>query len=201
MVGYIEALTDPDYYGQIIVQTFPQIGNYGFIDEDKIGDRVYASAYVVRDICDNPSNFRCEETLTSFMEREGIPGICGIDTRKLTKIIREEGTMKAKISFTPDFTDDIKNYRIVDAVKAVSTDKEISYKSEKSEKHVVLMDFGSKKSIIDELLKRGADVTVVPANTEAKRISELKPDGIHFNAVSLREFGKRYFEKYKEMEK
>ena len=178
MVGYIETLTDPSYYGQIIVQTFPQIGNYGFIDEDKISDAVYASAYVVRDICEIPSNFRCEETLSSFMEKEGIPGICGIDTRKLTKIIREEGTMKAKISFTPDFTDDIKKYKIVDAVQAVSTDKEISYKAENEKKNVVLMDFGSKKAIIDELLKRDISVTVVPATTDAKRIKELNPNGI-----------------------
>ena len=178
MVGYVEALTDPNYYGQIIVQTFPQIGNYGVMDEDKNGEKIYASAYVVREKCDFPSNFRCEGTLESFLEKEGIPGIYGIDTRKLTKIIREEGVMNGKISFTADFDEDITKYKIVDAVKSVAGNSETEIKAENEKKKVVLFDFGSKTPIIKELLKRDLSVTVVPANTTAKRIKEINPDGI-----------------------
>lgn len=178
MVGYIEALTDPCNYGKIIVQTFPQIGNYGVMSEDKAGEKIYASAYVVREKCDNPSNFRCEETLESFMEREGLPGIYGIDTRKLTKIIREEGVMNGKLSFTPEFSDDIAGCKTADAVKAVSGKDEKIYKAENAKKTVVLFDFGAVKPIVEELLKRNINVIKVPYFTTADRIKELKPDGI-----------------------
>ena len=97
MGSYIEALTDPASYGQILVQTYPLIGNYGMIYSDMESEKIYAKGYVVREICDTPSNFRCEGTLDSFLKEQGIVGICDVDTREITKIIREEGTMAAKI--------------------------------------------------------------------------------------------------------
>ena len=94
MGGYIETLTDPSYAGQIILQTFPLIGNYGIIPADFEG-RSAACGYVVREWCEHPSNFRCEMTLDTYLKEAGIPGICGVDTRAITKKIRESGIMNA----------------------------------------------------------------------------------------------------------
>lgn len=178
MTGYPETLTDPSYFGQIIVQTFPLIGNYGVMTEDFESGKIYARAYVVREKCDFPSNFRCEMTIDEFLKKEGIPGIYGIDTRRLTKAVREKGVMNGKISFTPDFDESIKDYKIIDAVKSTTCESETCLKAENAKKKVVLFDFGAKKNIERELLKRGCDVTVVPAYTSFERIKELNPDGI-----------------------
>ena len=97
MTGYIETLTDPSYFGQIITQTFPLIGNYGLIPEDFESKKIWASGYIVREICEKPSNFRCSGDLDSFLKKQGIVGICGIDTRKLTKKLREAGVMNGMI--------------------------------------------------------------------------------------------------------
>ena len=96
MCGYIETLTDPSYGGQIILQTFPLIGNYGMIEEDFEGNCA-ARGYVVREFCETPSNFRCDYGLDAFLKRNSIPGICGVDTRELTRIIREHGVMRAQL--------------------------------------------------------------------------------------------------------
>ena len=116
MVGYLETLTDKNNYGQIVVQTFPMIGNYGVISEDFQNDKATVNGYVVREICSEPSNFRCEGKLEDYLVNEEVPGICGIDTRDLTRILREEGTMNGMISDCGDVTDEvlseIKNYKI-----------------------------------------------------------------------------------------
>ena len=101
MVGYMETLTDPSNYGQIIVQTFPLIGNYGMIRSDIESKKARVSAYIVREICDNPSNFRMEGSLEEYLLEEGVVGIYGLDTRELTKVLREEGAMNARISDKP----------------------------------------------------------------------------------------------------
>ena len=97
MTGYLETLTDPSYYGQIVTQTFPLIGNYGVIPEDYESRKSFVRGYVVRELCDQPSNFRCESDLSSFLKAQGIIGICGIDTRALTKKLREAGVMNGMI--------------------------------------------------------------------------------------------------------
>ena len=97
MTGYIETLTDPSYFGQIVTQTFPLIGNYGVIAEDTESKKSWVRGYIVRELCDKPSNFRCEEDLDSFLKQQNIIGIQGIDTRKLTKILREAGVMNGMI--------------------------------------------------------------------------------------------------------
>ncbi|MBQ1297497.1 MAG: carbamoyl phosphate synthase small subunit, partial [Clostridiales bacterium] len=97
MTAYLETLTDPSYKGQAVVQTFPLIGNYGIITPDMESDKVNVSGYIVREVCDLPSNFRCETDLDSFLKEQGIPGIKGIDTRALTKCLRESGTMNGAI--------------------------------------------------------------------------------------------------------
>ncbi len=181
MTGYIETLTDQSYKGQAVLQTFPLMGNYGIISQDREGERVGASAYIVNEECEQPSNFRCETTLDSFLKNEGIPGLKGIDTRALTKILRDKGTMNGMI------TDDLQNadiekirsYRIVKPVDEVSVKEETVYEAE-GEKlcRVALFDYGIKKNIIRCLTKRGCEVTLLPHDTPASRVRELAPDGL-----------------------
>ena len=101
MVGYVETLTDPSNYGKIVVQTFPLIGNYGVMASDAESDKAHVAAYVVREICDKPSNFRMEGTLDEYLKKQSVVGIYDVDTRELTKILREEGSMNARISVKP----------------------------------------------------------------------------------------------------
>lgn len=180
MCGYIETLTDPSYYGQIVMQTFPLIGNYGIIPEDFESKKPYLSAYIVREKCDNPSNFRCGETLDKYLKDNGIVGVYGVDTREITKTIRESGVMNAIITTNPNNVDmeKVRQYRVTDAVKSVSTDKPALFPSEEHKYNVVLLDFGAKKNIIRELNKRGCNVAVMPYDTKAEDILKLGVDGI-----------------------
>ena len=98
MVGYEETLTDPSYYGQIITQTYPLVGNYGVNGEDAESARIWAFGYIVRELCGTPSNFRCQKTLDEFLKEQGIIGIAGVDTRRLTRIIRESGVMNGALT-------------------------------------------------------------------------------------------------------
>lgn len=179
VVGYLETLTDPTYYGQIVLQTFPLIGNYGIIPEDAEG-KSYLKGYVVREWSDTPSNFRCEYDIDKYLKEEGIPGICGVDTREITAIIREKGVMNAAICYeVPENFDFIKNYAVTGAVKAV-TDKE-SYTVEPDTDpmfKVALINYGKKDGIVEELVARGCKVTVLPADVKAEDITALAPDGI-----------------------
>jgi len=182
MTGYLETLTDPSYYGQIVVQTFPLIGNYGIIPSDFESASPQLTAYIVREWCQVPSNFRSEGELDTFLKDHNIVGVCGIDTRELTKIIREVGVMNAKITTSLEDLDkvlaDIKNYRIRDAVGSVSTREVWVAKGVPEGYKVVLWDFGAKDTIRRELLKRGCEVTTVPADITAEGILSLKPDGV-----------------------
>ncbi|MBO4468461.1 MAG: glutamine-hydrolyzing carbamoyl-phosphate synthase small subunit [Clostridia bacterium] len=179
MVGYLETLTDPSYAGQIIVQTFPLIGNYGVIPDDFEGECV-AKGYVVRDICDHPSNFRSQDKLDNFLKSRNICGICGIDTRKLAKIIREQGVMNGTIcdTKTPDMTD-VLNYKVKDVVSLVSSKEPAVVRAEGTEKYrVALIDYGAKKGIVDNLVKRGCTVYTFPHNTPSEQVLGCDPDGI-----------------------
>lgn len=180
MGGYIETLTDPSYYGQIVIQTFPLIGNYGFIDEDKESSGSAVSAYIVREYCDNPSNFRCDYSLEKYLRDNNIVGVYDVDTRELTKVIRESGVMNAVITSNPNNTviEKIKEYKITKAVKSVSCPKPYMSASDEHRHNVVLIDYGTKKNIIRELNKRGCNVAVVPYDTKAEDILSLNPDGI-----------------------
>ena len=128
MTGYLETLTDPSYYGQVIIQTFPLIGNYGVIPSDFESEAPILKGYIVREWCQAPSNFRSEGDLDTFLKESGVPGVCGIDTRALTRIVREYGVMNCKIQYTPEVTDELleelKSYRVVNAVESTTT-KEI----------------------------------------------------------------------------
>ena len=132
MTGYIETLTDPSYYGQIVTQTFPLIGNYGVMPPDFESAKSWVRGYIVRELCDQPSNFRAEGDLNSFLKEQGIIGICGIDTRALTKRLREAGVMNGMIvsgknaeNLRPEeLLPKIKDYQITNAVQMVQTCKE-----------------------------------------------------------------------------
>ena len=180
MTGYLETLTDKSYYGHMIVQTFPLIGNYGLIPQDFESDRVAARAYIVKDWCQAPSNFRSEGSIDTFLKQKDIVAIKGVDTRTLTKIIRESGTMNGMITDDPAKADleKIKAYRVTDAVNSVST-KEIYEQGDPNAKyHVALMDFGMKENISRKLQALGARVTVCPCLTSADELRRLKVDGV-----------------------
>ena len=179
MVGYIETLTDPSYAGQIVMQTFPLIGNYGMIEADFEG-KCAARGYVVRQWCEMPSNFRSQQTVDAFLKERGIPGICGLDTRALTRKIREQGVMNARIctELTDDLTS-IRDYRIRGAVESVTCGQQASYPAVGTAKYsVALMDYGAKRNIVRELQKRGCEVTIYPASTPAQTILEGGYDGL-----------------------
>ncbi len=183
MTGYLETLTDPSYYGQIVTQTFPLIGNYGVIPSDFESQQVFVKAYIVREWCQVPSNFRSEGDLDIFLRQQKVPGICGIDTRELTRIVREHGVMNAKVSnkpqLTPEEMAELKAYRIAGSVEATTVQEPVVYQPEGEPQYeVVLWDFGAKHNIERELLRRGCKVTVVPAHWTAEQIMGLVPDGV-----------------------
>jgi carbamoyl-phosphate synthase small subunit len=182
MTGYLETLTDQSYYGQIVLQTFPLIGNYGVIPSDFESAGVGARAYIVKYPCKNPSNFRCKGVLDAFLKERGITGLCGIDTRALTGIIRENGVMNGKITASPPTQADIeetKAYSIKNAVAAVSS-RSITKNAPDSRvvKRVALMDFGAKRGIAAALSARGCEVWSFPHDSGAQEILKMKPDGI-----------------------
>jgi len=180
MVGYLGILTDPNYYGQIVVQTFPMIGNYGVISDAFEAKKPAVAAYVTREICDEPSNFRSEGTLEDFLKEMGVPGIFDVDTRYLTKLIRDNGTMNAAIVH-----DKKEIEKTVKALKALKTTADLkqatcekAYTLGTGKRHVAVMDFGVQRSMLDKLVDLGLKVTVVPFDTKAEDILALKPDGI-----------------------
>ena len=158
MNGYIETLTDPSYCGQIVLQTFPLIGNYGIIPADFEG-KCCVRGYVVREQCQTPSNFRCEETLDAFLKANNIPGIAGIDTRAVTRILREAGTMNAAIcDAVPEDLAPLRAYRITDPVPQVTAPEAYTLRPEGDVLHrVALIDYGAKRNIARELCRRGKD--------------------------------------------
>lgn len=183
MVGYQETLTDPSYFGQIITQTYPMIGNYGVNDEDGESNHIWARGYIVHEACDMPSNFRCKITVDAFLKQHNIIGIQGIDTRKLTRIIRESGVMNGAITTEYNannkakLLEEIKAYTIVDAVETVTSSVAQTY-NEQGKFHVVLMDYGYKANILRNLIKRDCRVTILPAKTEPNVILSYAPNGI-----------------------
>lgn len=179
MVGYLETLTDPSYAGQIVVQTFPLIGNYGVISDDFEG-KCAVKGYVVRSLCDAPSNFRSEYELDAFLKAQGVCGICGIDTRYLTKIIREEGVMNGMISDDPSpGMKEIAEYQVKGVVELVTSKEASVFPADADEKYrVALIDYGAKKSIVKCLQKRGCRVLSFPAGTSGEEILASGPDGI-----------------------
>lgn len=184
MTAYEETLTDPSYYGQIVTQTFPLIGNYGVNREDYESEKSYVSGYIVREWCDTPSNFRSEGNINDFLVKQNVVGIHSIDTRSLTRKIREFGVMNGAV--TTEYSENSKEellkiinaFSIKDAVHTVSIKDIKEYKADDRKFRVVLIDLGYKRNIRRELLKRNCDVIVVPDTTDAETIKKISPDGI-----------------------
>ena len=197
MTGYQEILTDPSYNEQIITMTYPLIGNYGTNDGDWESRKVFVSGFIVKENCDYPSNWRDQQTLSEYLEKNNVVGLEGIDTRKLVKHIRTKGAMKGIISSSEFDIDILKSkldeypglvgrdivqdvttqvaYEWAEPVTDVLTGAEIT--SDKKYK-VIAFDFGVKLNILRLLVSHGCDVTVVPATTSAQEVLSQKPDGV-----------------------
>lgn len=178
MTGYQETLTDPSFCGQIVVMTYPLIGNYGVNFEDMEADAPALSAFVVREKCDYPSNFRTEMDLDGFLRQNKIVGLEGIDTRALTRIIRESGCMKGVIT-TKDLSGSAVKKRIdsldnSDVISRVSCKKQYEIKGGGT--RIAFIDMGCKSGILRDLKGRGCAITVFPYNTKAKDVLKAKPD-------------------------
>ena len=211
MTGCIETLTDPSYYGQIITQTFPLVGNYGIISSDYESSKIHAKAYIVRDPCDAPSNFRCQKTLAQFLEENDVPGLCGIDTRALTKVLRESGVMNAMLvsgsgaeaqeafsaleepSKKAALLEKIKSYKIEKAVQSVSLDADKIQKpadqvfAESAQYRAVpVRSDGTKVNSQEEAMKagRGKKVVLWDFGAKANIRRELLKRGLEVQTVS-----------------
>ncbi|MBC7961279.1 MAG: glutamine-hydrolyzing carbamoyl-phosphate synthase small subunit [Vallitaleaceae bacterium] len=180
MTGYQEVLTDPSYYGQIVTMTYPLIGNYGINLDDLESTTAKVRGFIVREKCDMPNNWRCEFELDEYLKSNKIMGLEGIDTRALTKLIRNYGTMKGIITVRDLTESQIKNkldtFDNTFAVKEVSTTEIKIY--EGAGQHIAMMDFGMKNNIIRSFKKRGCKLTVFPAMAKAEEILKVSPDGI-----------------------
>lgn len=201
MTGYLEVLTDPSYAGQAVTMTYPLIGNYGIAKEDMESGRGWPDGFIVREFARMPSNFRSEESIENFLQENDIPGIYGIDTRALTKILREKGTMNGMITTDEHYALDqilpkLQEYQVKGVVKkvsggfTVSTDGgysamagvyqpgDLGSQSVEVKYHVAVIDVGTKKNIIRCLLNRGCEVTVYSCDFDAQTVIDSRPDGI-----------------------
>ena len=179
MVGYVETLTDPANLGQIVVQTFPLIGNYGVNLSDAESDKAWVSAYVVREICDEPSNFRMQKKLDDYLKEQRVIGVYGVDTRQLTKILREKGAMNARISDKPIVDKAaILAYTIEKAVQTVAPNVKKEHNVACEKYTVAFWNFGGKKSTIENLTAQGCKVIEMPARATAEEILTCGADGV-----------------------
>ncbi len=180
-VGYVETLTDPSNFGKIVVQTFPLIGNYGVMRSDSESEKAWVSAYIVREYCEQPSNFRMEETLDAYLKEQGVIGIYGIDTRELTRVLREDGEMNAYIGDVAgdaEIVDDLAEFSVRNAVSTVAPEECKTYEVENAKRTIALWNFGAKNSTINSLLKRGCNVISMPPSASAEELLALHADGV-----------------------
>ncbi len=181
MTGYQEILTDPSYCGQIVTMTYPLIGNYGVNIDDFESEKAQVKGFIVRELCKQPSNWRSSKTLEEYLLEHNIIGIEGIDTRALTRILRDKGTMNGIITTDPLFNiedkiEEIKKFKIINPVNEVTCNETKKYIGEGFK--VSVIDLGVKENIVRSLLNRGCEVTVYPANEVVENILDSKPDGI-----------------------
>lgn len=184
MCGYLQTLTDPSYYGQIVMQTFPLIGNYGAITTDRESEVSHVAGYIVRELCEEGSNFRKTGELDEFLKANGVVGIQGVDTRAITRKIRNSGVMSAMITDSlkdlPKKLAELKRYAVKGAVEHTSC-VEPKRLNDDGTYTVVLYDFGAKTNIERMLIKNGCNVIRVPYDTTAEQALAYKPDGIMFS--------------------
>lgn len=182
MTGYQEVLTDPSYYGQIVMQTYPLIGNYGINTDDMESERSWVNGYITKEWCEEPSNFRHSKNINEFMIEQDKIGIWDVDTRAITRIIREHGTMNGAITtegVTDELFEKIRAFKVEQPVQKVTRQNMgWFYSRENRANHVALIDYGYKHNIRRMLLNLGCNVTIMPANTTIEEIKNLNPDGI-----------------------
>ncbi|PAB60669.1 glutamine-hydrolyzing carbamoyl-phosphate synthase small subunit [Anaeromicrobium sediminis] len=182
MTGYEEILTDPSYAGQVVVMTYPLIGNYGINLEDKESEKVQPKALIVKEYINHPSNYRSIKNLDEYLEENNILGVSNVDTRMLTKKIREKGVMKCLITtetISSFMKEQLDNYTFPkDIVSKVSIKDKKIIENKNSTINIGLVDFGVKKSIVDKLVENGCNVTIYPHNTKASEILEDNLDGL-----------------------
>lgn len=183
MVGYQEIVSDPSYTYQMVVMTYPLIGNYGITDDDYETKQPTIGGLVVREYNNHPSNFRYTKTLSEYLEENNIPGIYGVDTRKITRSIRDKGSRKVIITdISTSKEEALKKLKEADipkdAVSKVSCKKKWYSRTANAKYNVVAVDCGIKLNIVRSLNKRRCNVTIVPYNTTAEEIENLKPDGV-----------------------
>lgn len=183
MAGYLEVLTDPSYAGQAVCMTYPLIGNYGICRDDMESKKPWPDGFIVRELSRIPSNFRSDMTIQQFLEEGGVPGIAGIDTRALTRILREKGTMNGMITTDDNYhleeiIPKLKAYTTGKVVERVTCREKYQFSLNGAGLKVALLDLGAKDNIARSLAARGCDVTVYPAQTTAAEILADAPDGI-----------------------
>lgn len=184
MTGYQEALTDPSFAGQILVMTYPLIGNYGVCDADVESRHVQVRGFVVREACDEPSHWRGEETIDRYLAEAGVPGIAGVDTRAITRRLRSGGVLMGTITFdeTPEEAvarlREMPRYEHTQFVPWVSARRPYAWGDAAARRHVVVLDLGVKYNILRCLERVGCRSTVVPWDTPAADILDLRPDGV-----------------------
>lgn len=183
MSGYQEFLTDPAVQGQISIMTYPMIGNYGINTEDMESNKIHLNALIIKEDAKLPNNFRCEMTLEGFLRQYNVVGFKGVDTRHLTQIIREEGSMKALIT-TEDLTkkeiaEMFKEFSMKNLVASVSTTEILNCGD--SSKKIGILDLGVRNSTIDYLKEKGYSLTILPYNTKAEEIISLGLSGLYIS--------------------
>ncbi len=182
MTGCAESLTDPSYRGQLITFTFPMLGNYGICYEDRESPHIHARGVVVREYCPSPSNFRAEVDVDTFLREEGVCGICGVDTRRITQLIRTKGVMNAAVTDAePDdaLLELVRANRVTGVVDEVTVKEPLLLAPRGEARYsVALLDYGYKRSIADCLTARGCAVTLYPARTPAEQIIAAGHDGV-----------------------
>jgi carbamoyl-phosphate synthase small subunit len=183
MTGYQEALTDPSYSGQILMMTNPLIGNYGINEKDFESRKIHCSGFVVRNLSDDYTHMEASKSIDEFLKEHGIPGVTGIDTRFLVRKIRDKGVMPAAIAtYAGDEQFDLEKLKVDFDYSSVNFVEQVTARKPETSGtgnlHVVLIDYGAKRGIVQELLNRKLKVTVVPSFTKAEEIKSLNPDGI-----------------------
>ncbi len=179
MAGYQEALTDPSCYGQIVTMTYPVVGNYGMISEASESGAPYVRAFVVREMCDTPSNWKSEGSFVEYCEKRGVVGLSGIDTRELTRVLRDKGTMRGIITKNPPSAmqiEEMKAHRLTEPVKKVTAKQ--TYTCGGGGKKIAVLDLGVRRGILKKLEDRGCELTVFPAYTKPVEILEGGFDGL-----------------------
>ena len=184
MTGYQKILTDPSYFGQVVTMTYPLVGNYGVNGEDNQSDRIYAFGLVCKEYCKAPSNYRCEKTLDQWLKEMDIPAVAGIDTRKITRTIRQEGTVKCVITTEDKSLSELKKL-CDETILRSDYMKEASWAKEgflhgkgAGRLKVAVLDFGIKRSILEDLQRAGCDLKLFPYGFTAEEVLAAEPDGV-----------------------